>query len=156
MSEPDAPLLPLRKIIVAVDGSENARRAASAAIEIAKKSASEVVMLTIISIPTMFPPTMFGSTPSVDPKLYEAAEREGKKLIQQLVETAKSQGVNARGELLRSVSSAVAEIVKSAENEKADLIVIGTRGLGGFQRLLMGSVSSGVVTHAHCAVLVVR
>ena len=40
--------------------------------------------------------------------------------------------------------------------EKIDLIVMGTRGMGGFKKMLLGSVSSGVVTHAQCTVLVVR
>ena len=50
----------------------------------------------------------------------------------------------------------VEEILGVAEKEKIDLIVIGTRGLGGFRKLLQGSVSSGVMTHAKCNVLVVR
>ena len=47
-------------------------------------------------------------------------------------------------------------LAEYAENEKMDLIVMGTRGMSGFKRLLIGSVASGVVKHAHCTVLVVR
>ena len=43
-----------------------------------------------------------------------------------------------------------------AASEKADLVVTGTRGMTGFRKLIMGSVSSGLVNHAHCPVLVVR
>jgi len=57
---------------------------------------------------------------------------------------------------VEGVTSTVQGIVEFASNEKVDLIVIGTRGLSGFKRLLIGSVSSGVVAHAHCPVLVVR
>ena len=48
------------------------------------------------------------------------------------------------------------EIVGLAEEVGADLIVVGSRGLGGFRRALMGSVSESVVRHAHCPVLVFR
>jgi nucleotide-binding universal stress UspA family protein len=47
-------------------------------------------------------------------------------------------------------------ILNAAENWGADLIVLGSRGLGGFERLLLGSVSHAVVTHAHCSVKIVR
>jgi nucleotide-binding universal stress UspA family protein len=47
-------------------------------------------------------------------------------------------------------------IVEYAERENIDLIVIGSRGLTGFRKLLLGSVASGVVTYAHCPVLVVK
>ena len=43
-----------------------------------------------------------------------------------------------------------------AERENIDLIIVGTRGRSGFKRLFLGSISSGIVTHAHCPVIVVR
>jgi len=52
--------------------------------------------------------------------------------------------------------SAVQAIIECAENRKFDLIVMGTRGLSAFRKALLGSVSSGVVSHATCSVLVVR
>jgi nucleotide-binding universal stress UspA family protein len=158
MSKQDSQQFSLRKILVPVDGSENSKRAARAAIEIAKRNQAELVMVNVVSIPTVLVSTPGGvAAPSVDyGALYEAGEIEGKRIVQNLVDMAKNEGVKARGEVLRSVTSTVDEIVKNAENEKVDMIVIGTRGLGGFRRLLLGSVSSGVVTHAHCAVLVVR
>jgi nucleotide-binding universal stress UspA family protein len=158
MSKRDSSSFSLKKILVPVDGSENSSRAVDAAVEIAKRNLSEVIMLNVVSIPTVLVSTPGGvAAPSVDyGELYEYGEQEGKKLVQRLVDSAKAKGIKARGEVMRSVTSTVDEIVKHAENEKVDLIVIGTRGLGGFKRLLLGSVSSGVVTHAHCAVLVVR
>jgi nucleotide-binding universal stress UspA family protein len=50
----------------------------------------------------------------------------------------------------------VAAIVEYAEDKNIDLIVVGSRGMSGFKKLLLGSVASGVVTYAHCPVLVVK
>jgi nucleotide-binding universal stress UspA family protein len=54
------------------------------------------------------------------------------------------------------MGKAAAEIVDLAEELGAGLVVVGSRGLGGIRRALMGSVSDSVVRHAHCPVLVVR
>jgi len=50
----------------------------------------------------------------------------------------------------------VETIINHAAKEDVDLIIVGTRGLGGFKKMLIGSVSSGVISHANCPVLVVR
>jgi nucleotide-binding universal stress UspA family protein len=60
-----------------------------------------------------------------------------------------------RSELIGS-ASAVGGIVGFAEKENVDLIVVGTRGRSGFKKLLLGSVASGVVSYAHCPVLIVK
>jgi nucleotide-binding universal stress UspA family protein len=52
--------------------------------------------------------------------------------------------------------SIVSAILRYAQKDDADLIIIGTRGITGFRKLLVGSVASGVVTYAHCPVLVIR
>ncbi len=150
-------LLPLKKILVATDGSENAKRAIQTATDLARKDNAELVLIHVVAqfVPIYSP--VGASSWAVDySTYYDDLEKEGKKLINQTVEEAKSQGVNAKGEVLRAVASTVATIVEEASKENCDLIVVGTRGLGGFKKLLLGSVSSGVVAHAHCAVLVVR
>lgn len=80
-----------------------------------------------------------------------------KRLIEDALTICRSQGVKkTASEMVRASKSIVGEIIELATKRKIDLIVIGTRGLGGFRRLIQGSVSSGVVTHARCNVLVVR
>ena len=69
---------------------------------------------------------------------------------------AEKKSVKAKPQTSGTVGSVVQAITDYAASEKIDLIVMGTRGMGGFKKMLLGSVSSGVVTHAQCAVLVVR
>jgi nucleotide-binding universal stress UspA family protein len=67
-----------------------------------------------------------------------------------------SVGVKVSTRVLKNALSVVKSITDYADQREADLIVVGTRGLGGFKRLLMGSVSSGVVIHGRTSVLVAR
>ena len=69
---------------------------------------------------------------------------------------ASKEGVKFVAETILDVASAADSIVNYAESKKADLIVIGTKGRTGLKRLLLGSVASGVVTHASCPVLITR
>ena len=71
------------------------------------------------------------------------------------VEKSRSAG-GAVAEAHLRVGDAAAEIIDLAEDIEAGLIVMGSRGLGGIRRALMGSVSDSVVRHAHCPVMVVR
>ena len=59
-------------------------------------------------------------------------------------------------EFIVDPTSIVGAIVDYAERENIDLIVVGSRGLSGFKKLLLGSIASGVVTYAHCPVMVVK
>jgi nucleotide-binding universal stress UspA family protein len=64
--------------------------------------------------------------------------------------------VNVKTEVLIKYTSVVKEIVEYAESNKIDLIVLGSRGMTGFKKLLLGSVANGVVTYSRCPVLVVK
>jgi nucleotide-binding universal stress UspA family protein len=76
-------------------------------------------------------------------------------VLAEQVERIKGDGANVAEAHLRE-GPAVDEILDLAEEVGADLIVIGSRGLGAISRALLGSVSESVVKHAHCPVLVVR
>ena len=69
---------------------------------------------------------------------------------------ARGKDADLRTEIVEGSTSVEATIVDYAEREGVDLIVVGTRGLTGFKRSLLGSVASGVVTYAHCPVMVVK
>ena len=127
------------KILLATDGSKDAELAASTAIELANKTGSELHVVHIVDLV---------SSVVLD-------EAEARELLDALVKRLEDAGsVSAQAHLSEGVPAA--EIVALGEDIDAGLIVVGSRGLGGVRRALMGSVSDAVTRHAHCAVLVVR
>jgi nucleotide-binding universal stress UspA family protein len=151
--------LRFQRILVAVDGSEGSRRASEVAMDLAKKLDAELFVLHvfrgILSMWPMFPSLPAPSGEAVD--TYEADVRKAAlELVGKIVSMAEKTGVKAKPQTSETAGSVVQAITDFAAGEKIDLIVMGTRGMGGFKKMLLGSVSSGVVTHAHCPVLVVR
>ena len=152
-------LLRFQRILVAVDGSEGSRRASEVAVDLAEKFNAQLYVLHAFrGYPEYL--TMFPSAPSPSGEAIEAYEAYARKaaleVVGRTVSMAEKNGVKAKAKTSETVGSAVQAITDYAAAEKIDLIVMGTRGMGGFKKMLLGSVSSGVVTHAQCAVLVVR
>jgi nucleotide-binding universal stress UspA family protein len=154
----DSGSFPPTKILVPIDGSTNAKRALDVGIKISKTYGAELVVLNVIPTPSILvgAPAGFGMTPTGLESYYEQQENYANHFIEEATAIAKTHGVNARSEVARAANSIVEEIIDVAAREKIQLIVIGTRGLGGFRKLLQGSVSSGVAAHANCNVVVVR
>ncbi len=149
-----------KRIILATDGSGNARRATRVAVELARQTGSELIVVHAIP-PALMPmtaplPPTAGTFGAFVDEYYKRSREEGKRLTREVVDLAEQRGVEARAEIMDAPESVVEQLVDSAKNEKADLIVAGTRGLSGFRKLLLGSVSGGLVSHAPCAVLIVR
>jgi len=137
-------LSPPARILIAIDFSENSNRALSTGIELAQIFHSELLILNVVQI---------------DKYGYQHGrytEKKAHELVDQSVFMARDEGLPVKGIVRRVSASVVETIIDCASEEKVDLIVLGTRGQGGFRKLLVGSVSSGVVTHADCNVLVIR
>ena len=69
---------------------------------------------------------------------------------------AVEKNVGVKTDIIVSVTSVVKEIAVYAKKNNIDVIVVGSRGMSGFKKMLLGSVASGVVTFAHCPVIVVK
>ena len=142
-----------------MDGSKNATRALDAGIKMSKTYGAELFILNVIPTPSILLAAQAGlGVPPVGAEsYYEQEEIDSRHFLEEGVELAKAQKVtNVSSEAIRATSSIVEEIIDTAARKNIDLIVIGTRGVGGFKKLLQGSVSSGVVIHAECNVMVVR
>ena len=148
----------IQRILVPVDGSPNSHRAAEVAINLAADYKAEITFLSVIPAPKFsYGAAAVLGTPGIGlDKYYEYAETESENLLEGMVHLAKTRQISAKGEVVKSSESTVQSIVDQAKECKADLIVIGTRGLSSFRKMLIGSVSSGVLTYAECPVLVVR
>jgi nucleotide-binding universal stress UspA family protein len=143
------------RVLVAVDGSEFSRRAADVAVRLCKSLGAELLVLHVVQQP----PYLFaaaGVPPTALKQFFDDARAEGWRYVEEVLGKASDEGVRARGEVLERAPSVVEAITTFAANEKVDLIVTGTRGLSGFKKVVLGSVASGVVEHAHCSVLVVK
>ena len=150
------------RILLATDGSREAELAARSAAELSQKTDSELHVVHAFGIAPVGPP-VYPEATDLQSEEYQAEIEEGLRLSEQRarevleaeVEKIRSWGGTVAGEHL--IEGWVAPgIVELAEETGAGLIVMGSRGLGGIRRALMGSVSDSVVRHAHCPVMVVR
>jgi nucleotide-binding universal stress UspA family protein len=145
----------IRRILVAFDGSNDALKAVGVACSLAKKYGSSVTIAHVYSVEAF---AYAGAAPVPIPDfqpLEDAAKARGRAILDKGLKKAKEDGVDATEELIEA-PSVVQALVELAAKKEVDLIVAGTRGMTGFKKLIMGSVSEGVLHHVHCSVLVVR
>lgn len=138
------------RIVVGVDGSEAASDALRWAVEEARLREDEVkVVFAYVAAMAGREEMGFPEHPSSEKELEDAAYEA---LDRILVDVAGASDVPVTGRIERGPAARV--LIDAARG--ADLLVVGSRGVGGFRGLLLGSVSQQVVTHAPCPVVVVR
>jgi len=141
-------------VVLAVDGSEASKLAAGAAAEISAATDSPVHLMYVMPTEAALYGRHFYAE-DVRKSLIEEAKASARRFLEEEAEGVRSAG----GEVAQTylgTGRPDEEIVELAEEIDAGMVVLGSRGLGGIRRALMGSVSSSVVHHAHCAVLVTR
>ena len=145
--------IPLKQVVVPLDGSKDSFQAASYAIKLAKAHGAQVFFVHTVVSPryNYYEPGGMVILPYI-----EDAKRAAEEWYKAVGSIASEQGVKFSYETILDVASAADAILNYAEGKKADLIVMGTKGRTGLKRFLLGSVASAVVGHAHCPVLVVR
>jgi len=152
-------LLTVSRILVAVDGSKHSIDASSQAIDIAKKLGAELIALYVVSPDTRYhflEDTLTPKLPTAFKDILMLAMQSGEKHVDKVRQMARQKNIRIKTDVVVSVSSVVKEIVEYAHKNKIDMIVIGSRGLSGIKKMLLGSVASGVVTYADCPVLVAK
>ena len=133
-------------ILLAVDGSEHSRKAVTVAGDLSRRYGGEVIVLHVREHEVTW---------GADIDVETAAE--ARSLVDDVVRELKDEGTNVRGEVVRvPLGQTPRAILDLAREEGAGLIVMGTRGLSDWSRLLMGSVAHKVVHLSEVPVLVVR
>jgi nucleotide-binding universal stress UspA family protein len=133
---------PVRRIVLAIDGSAASKRAVQFLLKRMTPGATGHESITV---------TVTHAMPFLNyPELREA----GKGIVEEGAVKLRRAGYQA--DEISTIGNPADEVLKAAERVKADVIVTGAKGLGAVGRFLLGSVSTRVVQHAHCSVLVVR
>jgi nucleotide-binding universal stress UspA family protein len=140
-------------IIVGVDGSEQSRQVLEWAIEEARLRGDRIAAIMAFGVPPTYYP--HGVPGAGSAELIERIKRGTQERLAAILEEVRplADGVDIDGEVVESQQPARI-LTERAGND--DLLVVGSRGLGGFKGLLLGSVSQQCVQHAHCAVVVVH
>ena len=136
-----------RKILVAYDGSAAARKAFDTAMELAKRDAAELYVLSVAQPPEI------GDDVETE-AVIENSRRYHRRILAELKSLAGPKGVKTHFEV--AVGHPAEQIMHQADLHGVDLIVVGSRGRSKFARLLLGSVSKQVVQYAGRPVLVAR
>jgi nucleotide-binding universal stress UspA family protein len=149
--------LKIKKILLAIDKSGYKDKAMSYASTLAKSLGAEITVIHVIEpSSTIATGGLMRSAAMMAQNDYqEALKKDADKLLKEIVQLGKEEGVTVHGEVLAG-SSVKQTILDYAKNKKVDLIIVGTKGMTGIARFLMGSVASDVIAHAHCPVLAVR
>ena len=138
--------------MVATDGSEAARRAVKSAIEFAKLSETRLYAVHVVSLG--FYPITLSTNAEWKKALEEQLMTEGKQATAYVENAGRAANVEVESVILEG--NPAEEIIDFAEKNDFDLIVMGTHGMTGISRFLLGSVAENVVRHSKKTVLVVR
>ena len=145
-AEAGATVPPIRTILLATDLTAASREATERAVELASRLEARLLIVNVLEKRRL---TGGGSHERVD-----QARSERETMLVAVVRSAREAGATA--EFLVWEGDPGDSIAAAAEAEHADIVVVGTRGRSGAERMLLGSVSDHVVRHADCPVLVVR
>lgn len=137
----------IKRILVAFDGSEPAKKAYAFALDLAKQYDAELHVLAVAR------PPEFGDDVETE-AVIENSKKHYQKVLAPLRAQAPSVGVRVKFEMV--VGHPAEQIVRHAEQLKVDVIAIGHRGHTIVERWRLGSISHRVLDYAHCPVIVVR
>ena len=149
----------IKNILVPIDGSEHSNNALKFGLDLAEKYSAKLTLLSVAQ-PVVVTGPMFITQPMMPPTstaMYvQAIESAHKKMLEDTYNRAKAEKPDLEISKMLVDGRPADSIVEIADKEKFDLIVIGSRGVGGVKKFFLGSVSDRVSDEAHCPVLIVK
>jgi nucleotide-binding universal stress UspA family protein len=144
------------RILVAVDDSRGSTRAVAHAIALSKVFGAKLKVLHVVDMGWL----ALGPELAVDTHRISTARRdEGTRILALALEQARAAGVDAESNLVETGAPGqrvASQIAQEAQGWSADLLVVGTHGRGGAERLMLGSVAEGVARRSDVPVLLVH
>ena len=135
------------KILVPLDGSEYSEKALLHACDLGKSYHANLVLLYVVE--KSFPINL------LDRKVYlEILRKFGNKVLIKGQETTTNKGIDSK--IILKEGNITNEIIKLAQNEKCNLIIVGNKGLGATTRFFLGSVSNKLVNNSPCSILIIK
>jgi nucleotide-binding universal stress UspA family protein len=138
------------KILVPVDGSDNSYKALEAALILSEKLGSNI---SVVNVMEQVPITHIESEKLLG-ELLEAYKKENQEILSKCSDIAHQKGITIKTVLLQGNPAPV--ILDYSKKENFDLVIMGSRGMGKFKELILGSVSSKIVHHSPCAIMIIR
>lgn len=150
---PRAAELQFRSIVVATDGSAYSSAAVSEAIGLARRNGSQLTVIAVVPA-EIATPTDIDFTMNQRELIAEKEMHNAEKNARAVKDAAQKEGVDVKAFVMSGKPAEA--IIQTAGERKADLIVVGSHGRTGVERLLMGSVAERVIVLASCPVLIVK
>src|SRR5690606_9723348 len=141
-----------KKILVATDGSEGAKKAVHTAVKMLEGTSD--VQVTLITVSQPVPLSLYADLQALNIDPMALSEQQAQELLEEESAPVKEAGISFDTQV--AVGGPGTEICRVAQEGGYDLIIVGSRGRNQFAEIVLGSVSNRVLHHAGCPVLVVR
>ena len=138
------------KILVPVDGSDISYRALDSALFLSERLGSKITAIHVIEKV----PTVYIQSQKILDEILETHKNESQKILDECSSIATKKGIAINTTLLEG--NPASTILEFSQTEKYEVIIIGSRGMGHFKELILGSVSSKVIHHSLCPVLLIK
>lgn len=146
----------IKRILTAIDGSNPSLKASTFAIDLAKRFDAELIVLHVIDPRYKELEIALSPRPGKFKEIATRVMEHGEKIVETVRHKASEMNVNVKTDVISDFTSVTKDILEYAKVNKVDVIVVGSRGMTGFKKLLVGSVATGLVTYSNCPVVVVK